>query len=223
MHILIAMHTVLYVSGNGSTECLPRLLKANANSSPVYLLHSDCCLPPLVPCGSWTLLTQHWPCCIVSPCSSWIDPTPSSSAAREVPFPQLPTPTSLRSLCVSQLFRLCARMAVQRHRCFWPTDSWSMTMILIVPHGLCHFLFLQSLSSISSPLQWNSNATQRAQFENDEQSIILTRDYVCSGPQAQEASRQLWTALSGQTHKSPFSVFPNRSRLTTQLVCLEAK
>lgn len=77
---------ILYAGIDRSKHWLPWLLVANTNSSPV--LQSRCCLSALVPCSSWTLLTQHWPCCIVSPCSSWIGPAPSSSPVREVPFPQ---------------------------------------------------------------------------------------------------------------------------------------
>ena len=44
------MHTVLHVGREGSTQCLPRLLMANANSSPVYLLH-----PVLLPATTCTL------------------------------------------------------------------------------------------------------------------------------------------------------------------------
>lgn len=180
--------TALCCTLGGSTHRLPRWLMANASRSPVHLVQSHCCMPPLVPCSSWTLLTQHWPCCIVSPCSSWIDPTPSSSSSpvREVPFPQLPTPTLL-SLCSSGVSTLC-----QAAICL-PTDSWSAVRILMMP--LCYFPSLSSLSSISSPLQWNSNTNKRVQFENDEQSIIFTRDYVWSGPQAQDASGQLWIEL----------------------------
>lgn len=113
-----------------------KMLMANANSSPVGPLRSHSCLPPLVPCSSWTLLTQHWPCCIVSPCSPWIDPAPSSSPGWEVFFPLHPTPTFFFSLCVFSVISTLCQPAI----CLFNGISWRIILVIIMPLSICHFV-----------------------------------------------------------------------------------
>lgn len=152
----------------------------------VCFLQYHSCLPQLVPCGSWTLLTQHWPCCIVSPCSYWIDTAPSSCSKG------VALSTALNSyfwsLRVSVLFlcqgEMCPLSGIITFTLLTPGEFAWLKLYLLFSLCVCHFPTMFSLNSISSCLWWkvkhkhNWNLKMMSPF-----FLFITKDCVCSDPE----------------------------------------